>query len=102
MKKVTIYRFSKNSRYENTYDSSSWYEVTEQLDDDDEFYLFREVWELDDAGHYLSMIDSGFVKVVSSKWLEDHNSYYGCKVLNDNSYFTDYITDYDKETQELR
>ena len=101
MKKVTIYRFSKNSRYENMDDNSSWFEVNKQLDTDDEFYLFREVWELDDAGHYLSMINSGFVKVVSSKWLEDHKSYYGCRVLNDNSYFTDYITNYDKVTQGL-
>ena len=100
MQKVTIYRFSKNSRYENTDDSNSWYEVNKQLDDD-EFYLFREVWELDDAGHYISMIASGFVKVVSSKWLEDHHSYYGCRVLNDNEFFTDYITDYDKVTQGL-
>ena len=45
MQKVTIYRFSKNPRYENTYDNNSWFEVNEQLDDD-EFYLFREVWEL--------------------------------------------------------
>lgn len=101
MKKVIIYRFSKNSRYENMDDNSSWFEVNKQLDTDDEFYLFREVWELDDAGHYLSMIDSGFVKVVSGKWLEDHKSYYGCRVLNDNNYYTDYITDYDKVTQGL-
>ena len=39
MQKVTIYRFSKNPRYENTYDSSSWFEVNEQLDND-EFYNF--------------------------------------------------------------
>jgi hypothetical protein len=101
MQKVIIYRFSKSPRYENTYDSSTWYEVNKQLDDDDEFYLFREVWELDDAGNYLSMLDSSFVKIVSSKWLENHTSYYGCRVLNDDEYSTNYITDYEKETQGL-
>ena len=100
MKKVTIYRVSTSPRYENTYDNKSWLEVNKKLDDD-EFYLFREVWKLDNAGHYLNMIDNNFVKVVSSKWLENHSLYYGCKVLSDDSYFTDYITDYDKVTQNL-
>ena len=101
MQKVTIYRFSTSPRYENTYDNNSWLEVNKQLDDD-EFYLFREVWKLDNADHYLNMIDNDFVKVVSSKWLENHSLYYGCRVLNDDSYFTDYITDYDKVTQNLQ
>lgn len=70
MQKVTIYTFSKNPRYENTYDNNSGVEVNEQLDDD-EFYLFREVWQLDDAGNYQNKIDSDFVKVVSVPWLQN-------------------------------
>jgi hypothetical protein len=64
MKKVIIYRVSKNPQ------------------DDDELYLFREVWKLDDVGNY-KMIDNGFVKVVSKKWLENRNLYYGCRISND-------------------
>ena len=100
MQKVTIYRFSKNPRYENTYDSSSWFEVNEQLDDN-EFYLFREVWKLDEAGYYQNMVDSDFVKVVSKKWLEDRNLYYGCRIMNDDEYGTDDVTEYTKETQNM-
>ena len=100
MNKVTIYRFSKNPRYENTYDNNSWFEVNERLDDD-EFYLFREVWKLDDVGYYQGMIDNDFVKVVSKKWLEDHNLYYGCRLLNDAAYGADGITDYNKEIQNM-
>lgn len=100
MQKVTIYRFSKNPRYDNTYDNNSWFEVNEQLDDD-EFYLFREVWKLDENGYYQNMVDSDFVKVVSKKWLEDHNFYYGCKILNDDEYDPDDITDYTRETQNM-
>ena len=100
MQKVTIYRFSKNPRYENTYDSSSWFEVNEQLDND-EFYLFREVWKLDEAGYYQNMVDSDFVKVVSKKWLEDRNLYYGCRIMNDDEYGTDDVTEYTRETQNM-
>lgn len=100
MQKVTIYRFSKNSRYENTYNNASWFEVNEQLDDD-EFYLFREVWKLDDAGNYQNMVDNDFVKVVSNKWLDDHNLYYGCRILNDAEYNTDDLTEYAEETQNM-
>lgn len=100
MQKVTIYRFSKNPRYANAYDSSSWFEVNERLDDD-EFYLFREVWKLDNIGYYQNMIDSDFVKVVSKKWLEDHNLYYNCRILNDDEYDTDDITEYTRETQNM-
>lgn len=100
MQKVTIYRFSKNPRYANAYDNNSWFEVNERLGDD-EFYLFREVWKLDDIGYYQSMIDSDFVKVVNKKWLEDHNLYYNCRILNDDEYDTDDITDYTRETQNM-
>lgn len=100
MQKVTIYRFSKNPRYENTYDSSSWFEVNEQLDND-EFYLFREVWKLNEAGYYQNMVDSDFVKVVSKKWLEDRNLYYGCRIMNDDEYGTDDVTEYTRETQNM-
>lgn len=102
MEKVTIYRFAKNPRYENTYDNNSWFEVNEQLDDD-EFYLFREVWKLDEAGYYQSMIDNDFVKVVSKKWLEAHSLYYGCRILNDadTDDLTEYATEYAKETQNM-
>ena len=100
MKKVTIYRFSKNPLYENIYDNKSWFEVNEQLDDD-EFYLFREVWKLDNIGYYQNMVDNDFVKVVSQKWLKDHNLYYGCRILNDNDYCADDITDYAMDTQNM-
>ena len=100
MQKITIYRFSKNRRYENTYDNNSWFKVNEQLDDD-EFYLFREVWELDDLGYYQSMVDNDFVKIVSKKWLKDHNLYYKGRILNDAEYGTDDITEYTKETQNM-
>ena len=100
MQKITIYRFSKNPRYENAYDNQSWFEVNEQLDDD-EFYLFREVWKIDDLGYYQSMVDNDFVKVASKKWLEDHNLYYGCRILNDDECTTDDITEYTKETQNM-
>lgn len=100
MQKVTIYRFSKNPRYEDTYDNSSWFEINVPLEDDG-FYLFREVWKLDELGYYQSMDDSDFVKVVSKKWLEDHNLYYGCRILDDNAYDTDDITDYTRETQNI-
>ena len=96
MQKVTIYRFSKNPRYENTYDNKTWFEVNKQLGDD-EFYLFREVWKLDDVGYYQTLVDNDFVKVVSKKWLEDHNLYYRCRILNDAEYDADGITDYDRE-----
>lgn len=102
MQKVTIYRFSKNPRWENTYDNHSWFEVNEPLYDDDEFYLFREVWKLDNAGDYQCMVDNDFVKVVSKKWLGDHNLYYGCRILNDADYSDDGITEYDKETQNIQ
>ena len=102
MEKVTIYRFSKNPRYENTYDNTSdnhsWFEVNKQLGDD-EFYLFREVWKLDDVGHYQTMVDNDFVKVVSKKWLEDHTLYYGCRILDDAKYGADGVTGYDTELQ---
>lgn len=100
MQKITIYRFSRNPRYENAYDSNSWFEANEQLDDD-EFYLFKEVWKLDNIGHYQNLIDSDFVKVVNKKWLENHNLYYGCRILNDDDYDTEDITDYTKETQNM-
>lgn len=100
MQKVIIYRFSKNSRYENTYGNNSWFEVNEQLDDN-EFYLFREVWKLNEAGYYQNMVDSDFVKVVSKKWLEDRNSYYGCRIMNDDEYGTDDVTEYTRETQNM-
>ena len=100
MNKVTIYRFSKNPLYENIYDNNSWFEVNERLNDD-EFYLFREVWKIDDVGYYQNMIDNDFVKVVSKKWLKDHNLYYGCRILNDAEYGTDDITDYARETQNM-
>ena len=47
------------------------------------------------------MIDSDFVKVVNKKWLEDHNLYYNCRILNDDEYDTDDITDYTRETQNM-
>lgn len=100
MQKVTIYRFSKNPRYTNTCDNNSWFKVNGRLDDD-EFYLFREVWKLDNIGYYQNMMDSDFVKVVSKKWLKDHNLYYGCRILNDDEYDTEDITDYTKETQNM-
>ena len=100
MEKVTIYRFSKNPRYENTYDNQSWFEVNEQLDDD-EFYLFREVWKIDNNGYYQNMVDNDFVKVVSKKWLKDHNLYYGCRILNDAEYSINDTTDYARETQNM-
>lgn len=100
MDKVTIYRFSKNPRYENTWDNQSWFEVNDRLNDD-EFYLFREVWKLDDVGYYQNMVDNNFVKVVSKKWLKDHNLYYGCRILNDAEYGTDGITDYNKEIKNM-
>ena len=100
MDKVTIYRFSKNPRYEDTYENNSWFEVNKQVDDD-EFYLFREVWELDDVGYYQSMIDNDFVKVVNKKWIKDHTLYYGCRILNDAEYGTDDITDYAMEIQNM-
>ena len=62
MGEVTIYVYSKDPRYEKGI------EVNKQLDDD-EFYLFKEVWQLDDAGNYQNKIDSDFVKVVRAKWL---------------------------------
>ena len=99
MKKVIIYRFSKNPRYESAREDGSWFEVTEQLDGD-EFYLFKEVWKINDTAYY-KMDDSDFVKVVNRKWLEDHNLYYGCKILNDDEYSTDDITEYDKEIYNL-
>lgn len=100
MQKVIIYRFSKNPSYANAYDNNSWFEVNERLDDD-EFYLFREVWKLDDIGYYQNMIDSNFVKVVSKKWLEDHNLYYNCQILNDYESGTEGITEYTKKTQNM-
>ena len=100
MEKVTIYRFAKNPRYEDTYESNSWFEVNEQVDDD-EFYLFREVWKIDDLGYYQNMVDSDFVKVVSKKWLEDHNLYYGHRIFNDSDYDEDSITEYARETQNM-
>lgn len=102
MEKVTIYRFAKNPRYENTYDNRTWFEVTEPVDDD-EFYLFREVWKLDSLGYYQSMIDNDFIKVVSKKWLEAHSLYYGCRILNDadTDDLTEYATAYAKETQNM-
>lgn len=100
MQKITIYRFSKNPRYENAYDNQSWFEVNEQLDDD-EFYLFREVWKIDDLGHYQSMIDNDFVKVVSNKWLDDHSLYYGHRILNDADFDTDDISEYDEKIQSM-
>lgn len=100
MNKVTIYRFSKDPRYENTYDSHSWFEANEPLDDD-EFYLFREVWKIDNIGYYQNMVDNDFVKVVSKKWLKDHNLYYGCRILDDAEYNADDITDYAMEIQNM-
>ena len=102
MQKVTIYRVSKNPRYENTYDNKSWFEANEELDDYiDDFYLFREVWKLDNIGYYQNMVDNDFVKVISKKWLKDRNLYYGCRILNDVDYNTDGITDYTRETQNM-
>lgn len=100
MKKVTIYRFSENSRYEDTYNNNSWFEVNEQLDDD-EFYLFREVWKVDDNGFYQSMVDNDFVKIVSKKWLKDHSTYYGRRILDDSDLDADGCTEYERVTQNI-
>lgn len=113
MKKI-IYRIALNPRYGYDVEGSNvFYEVNTSLNEN-EYYLFREVWRLNDYdlnNMYQDKIDDDFIKIVDNDWIKKHTicqnciEYYGCEVLKDFESYEDYEscipTQYDKEVNGL-
>ena len=112
MRKI-IYRLSDSADYGFQKGSNTWYRVRHQLDNN-EHYLFREVWRLNEYdldNMYEKKIEDNFIKVVNDDWIKKHTvgskyiEYYGCTVLKDYEPYEDYenciATEYDQEIHNL-